>query len=208
MPDIFISKKEQKNEPEITGLDKTINPLSAFAPGPAGVRFENQEEEEKIVLLLRMHWLTNVPWVILAIILLLAPLVLRFFPLISFLPPRYQLASLILWYLLLAAFVFERFLTWFFNVYIITDERIVDIDFYNLLYKEVSDAKIDKIQDITYKMGGAIRAIFNFGDVFIQTAGTELNFEFRAVPRPDRVVKILQELRTQEEIEALEGRIR
>lgn len=201
MPDLYISKKEQKNEPEITDIDKTINPLS-------GVRFENQEEEEKIVLLLRMHWLTNVPWVILAIILLLAPLALRFFPLISSLPPRYQLASLILWYLLLAAFVFERFLTWFFNVYIITDERIVDIDFYNLLYKEVSDAKIDKIQDITYKMGGAIRAIFNFGDVFIQTAGTELNFEFRAVPRPDRVVKILQELRTQEEIEALEGRIR
>lgn len=201
MPDIFISKKEQKNEPEITDIDKTINPLS-------GVRFETQEEEEKIVLLLRMHWLTNVPWVILAIILLLAPSVLRFFPLISSLPPRYQLASLILWYLLLTAFVFERFLTWFFNVYIITDERIVDIDFYNLLYKEVSDAKIDKIQDITYKMGGAIRAIFNFGDVFIQTAGTEPNFEFRAVPRPDRIVKILQELRTEEEIEALEGRIR
>ena len=52
-----------------------------------------------------------------------------------------------------------------FNVYIVTDERIIDIDFYNLIYKEVSDANIDKIQDVTYKMGGVVRTLFNYGDV-------------------------------------------
>ena len=39
------------------------------------------------------------------------------------------------WYLILAAFIFEEFLGWFFNVNIITDERIVEVDFHNLIYR-------------------------------------------------------------------------
>ena len=102
----------------------------------------------------------------------------------------------------------ESFLTWFFNVYIVTDERIIDIDFYNLIYKEVSDANIDKIQDVTYKMGGVIRTLFNYGDVMVQTASEVPNFEFLAVPKPDKVAKVLQDLRIEEQQEAIEGRVR
>lgn len=218
MPDIYVAKEhdggaEEKKTEETPALEalkkeRTANPLATFSPSPAGVRFETQDREEEIVLILRMHWVTNIPWIVLAIVLIVAPLILRSFPLIDFLPVRYQLMSILMWYLLVTAYIFEQFLTWVFNAYIITDERIVDIDFYNLLYKEVSDAKIDKIQDVTLKMGGVVRAILDFGDVYIQTAGTQPNFEFRAVPKPSRVVRILQELRTQEEIEALEGRAR
>ena len=136
------------------------------------------------------------------------PLILRFFPLLAFLPFRYQMMAVIIWYLLTIAFIFEQFLGWLFNVNIITDERIVDIDFYSLLYKEVSDCKIDQIQDVTYKMGGVTRAMFNYGDVFIQTAAERPQFEFLAVPKPDRVAAILRDLVTEEEKERLEGRIR
>ncbi|MFZ5365850.1 MAG: hypothetical protein ACOZBZ_00975 [Patescibacteria group bacterium] len=209
MPDIYVAKKEQESERVKEQEEKQItNPLSAFVQNPVGVRFETQEEEEKIILLLRKHWITNVPWIILAIILLAAPLVLPYFPLLTFLPVRYQLMAVILWYLLVTAFVFEQFLTWFFNVYIVTDERVVDVDFYNLVYKQITEAKIDRIQDITLRLGGVVRALFNFGDVLIQTAGAEPNLEFEAVPNPDQVVKILQGLRTEEEVEALEGRVR
>ena len=116
--------------------------------------------------------------------------------------------AVIIWYLLTTIIIFERFLTWYFNVNIITDERIIDIDFNNLIYKEISDAKIDKVQDITYKMGGAIRTLFHYGDVYIQTAGTEPNFEFLAVPKPEQVVKILNQLREEEEKEFLDGRVK
>jgi hypothetical protein len=57
-------------------------------------------------------------------------------------------------------------------------------------------------------MGGAIRTIFNYGDVLVQTAGEVPNFDFLAVPNPDKVVKVLQELRIEEEIEKIEGRVR
>jgi membrane protein YdbS with pleckstrin-like domain len=202
-----VKAKEETKKTEIE-LEETTNPVAAFATKPVGIEFETQEREEEIILLLRKHWLTNVPWILLGGILIFAPLVLRWLPILAFLPTRYQLIGVIIWYLLTTIIIFERFLTWYFNVYIITDERVIDIDFHNLIYKEVADAKVDKIQDVTYRVGGAIRTLFHFGDVFIQTAGTEPNFDFLAIPKPEQVVRILNQLREEEEREFLEGRVR
>ena len=190
MPDIYISQKEQEEiettKTEITETEKT---------GPAGVRFENQEEEEKIILLLRRHWVTNVSWILLVVVLIFAPLILPYFPLLTFLPWRYQSMAIILWYLLVTAFIFEKFLSWYFNVYIVTDQRIIDYDFYNLLYKDTTEADIEKIQDVSAKMRGVAQVIFNFGDILIETAGAIPNLEFEQVPNPTSVAKIIHELR-------------
>ncbi len=184
------------------------NPLAAFAAFPAKVAFETQEKNEPVVLLLRRHWIVNLPWMSLGVLMIFTPLASLFIPIISFLPPRFQLVFMILWYLLTLAFIFEKFLGWFFNVFIVTDERVIDVDFYSLTYKEISEAGLDKIQDITYRVGGVIRSIFDFGTVAIQTAGEVPNIEFEDVPYPAQVVRILNELIVQEEQEMLDGRAR
>jgi membrane protein YdbS with pleckstrin-like domain len=186
----------------------THNPLSAYCYYPENVNFETREKEEKIVLLMRKHPITNLRWILISILMVLAPSLLGFFPFVESVPANFRLIGVLGWYLITTAFVLENFLTWFFNVYIVTDERIIDIDFHNLIYKEVSDAEIERIQDVTYKMGGVARTVFNYGDILVQTASEVPNFEFLAVPYPDRVVKILQDLRIEEKQEALEGRIR
>lgn len=207
MPDIFVnptlSPREKHKAP-----GHTHNPLAAYYYLPDNVNFETKEREEEIILFLRKHPITLLPKALFAVLMILAPSILSIFPILSFLPSNFQLIVVLGWYLITIAFVLESFLTWFFNVYLITDERIVDIDFYNLIYKEVSDANIDKIQDVTYKMGGVVRTLFNYGDVLIQTASEVPNFEFLAVPRPDKVATVLQDLRIEEEQEKLEGRIR
>jgi membrane protein YdbS with pleckstrin-like domain len=98
------------------------------------------------------------------------------------------------WYLLIAAFVFTRFLGWFFNVGIVTDKRIVDIDFFGLLYKEITSADLNKIQDVSQQQVGAIRALFDFGDIFVQTASETAKIEFEAVPHPARVIDLIDNL--------------
>ncbi len=228
MPDIFISRDTTKTKEKSSTSSKTVqarvvpkiktqieespghthNPLAAYCYLPDSVDFENKDSEERVVLLLRKHPITNLSWISIAILMLLAPLLLTFFPIIAFLPANFQFVVVLGWYLITTAFVLESFLTWFFNVNIITDERIVDIDFYNLIYKEISDANIDRIQDVTYKMGGVIRTIFNYGDVHIQTAAEVPTFDFLAVPKPDQVSRILQQLRIEEEQEKIEGRVR
>jgi len=204
MPDIFVAKKK----PVKTSPPQKTNALAAFIKKPKNINFETQEKKEEIVLFLRRHWITNVPWVLVIVLMLVAPVFLRFFPLLDFLPGRFQFITLIGWYLLTTAVVFEKFLSWLFNVNIITDERIVDIDFPSLLYREISSAKIDQVQDISTKVGGFIRSLFNYGDVLIQTAGTEPEICFEAVPRPGQVAKILNQMMLEEEQEKIEGRVR
>jgi uncharacterized membrane protein YdbT with pleckstrin-like domain len=217
MPDIFINPPEEKKEAKTPfprekhkAPGHTHNPLTAYGYLPDKVNFETRESEEKVILLLRQHPITLLPKTLVTALMILAPSILSIFPILSFsrLPPNFQFIAVLIWYLATTAFVIQSFLPWFFNVYIVTDERVVDIDFYNLVYKEVSDANIDKIQDVTYKMGGVVRTLFNYGDVLIQTASEVPNFEFLAVPKPDKVAKILQDLRIEEEQEKLEGRIR
>ena len=210
MPDVFVSKEDQAKEQKAMAPDTAAQstgdkerdlkserppfPFRSYFYKPCRVRFDGQQKDEEILLLLRRHLITNIPWIIIAILLILAPLVLPYFPIISFLPPNFQTVAVILWYLVTFAFILESFLIWFFNVSIVTTQRVVDIDFLNLLYKEVSDLELNRIEDVTYKMGGGIRTIFNYGDVFIQTASEIPNFEFLAIPKPDEVVELLHKL--------------
>ncbi len=175
---------------------------------PKRVHFETQEAKEKIILLLRQHWFTQVGWVLAAAALLFIPILFNVIPIIDFLPANYRFMTVLVWYLLVIAFVYEQFLSWFFDVWLITDERVIDIHFSNLLYKQVSEAKIDNIEDVTYNQGGVIKALFDYGNVSLQTAAEQRLFEIKNVPHPNRVVQVLNELKLEEEQEKLEGRSR
>lgn len=215
MPEIFNAKDKKGlgNDYKTVAerLGKTSGRRRAFSSFfvlPGKVRFETQEQQEKVILLLRQHWATQIGWLLAALALIFLPLALNWVPLLDFLTAGYQLMALVIWYLLLLAFVYEKFITWVFHVFIITDERIIDINFTNLLHKEVSEAKIDNIEDVTYTQGGVSRAVFDFGDVACQTAAEQRQFVMENVPRPNRVVKILNELKLEEEHEKIMGRVR
>jgi len=199
-----ILEKEKSIDPNV----HLKRPLAAFSFHPDGIDFETRESEEKVILFLRQHPIVNIPWILITTLMIIAPSFVTNFELLQSIPPNFKFVFLLLWYLITIAYSYEKFLTWFFNVYIVTDERIVDIDFYNLIYKEVSDAKIDRIQDVTYNMGGVVRTLFNYGNVYIQTASEVPNFEFMAVPKPDKVVRVLQDMQMEEEQEKIEGRVR
>lgn len=210
MPDIFVSAKKSPIK-KVLYKDfprEAHNPLGSIVYCPENLKFETMDNEEKVVLFLRKHPITNLGWILMSILLFSAPSLVSLTSILNGVPDNFKFVFFLIWYLVSIAYVLESFLTWFFNVYIVTDERIVDIDFYNLIYKEVSDANIDKIQDVTYKMGGVVRTLFNYGDVLIQTASEVPNFEFLAVPYPDKIAKILQDLRIEEQQEAIEGRVR
>lgn len=214
MPDIYVAPKKEELKKKTT--KKVVKPtkkrkassLAAFISKPTNLRFETQERKEEIVLLLRRHLITNVSWLAMTSIAALLPLPIVGFVSLDFIPAPYRLIITFVWYLFTFAFAFEKFLSWFFNVNIITDERIVDIDFPSILYKDISETKIDQVQDVSVKVGGFIRSLFNFGDVLIQTAGTVPEICFDAVPNPEQVSKILNELILEEEQEKLDGRVR
>lgn len=197
MPDIFISKPALKPtfpEKPLKRPKLGRHLLTALAFKPKAISFETQRKKEEIILLMRRHWITNLGWLLLTLLLILLPLFFSLFPLFQILPTRFKLMAIPIWYLLTFAFFLENFLNWYFNVYIVTDERVIDIDFYSLIYKEISDARIEKIQDVTYSMGGLFRVLFNYGNILIQTAAEHPVFEFDAIPKPAWVAQKINEV--------------
>lgn len=207
-----INKKEKIN-PNVKFRDrikeilgKTSNPLSAFLVQPKVFKFEEQDLDEEILLVLRPHWFTNVSWILLTIVLLIIPTFLL--PYLSGLAANQRFIFTLFYYLATFVFAFEKFLSWYFNIFIITDERVIDISFSNLLVKKFSEAKLSMIQDVTSKVIGLAPTMFNYGTVLIQTAAEIPEIDFNNVPNPEKVIKVLQQLRQEEEQETLEGRIR
>lgn len=197
MPDVFVSPENegQKTMPEAIPGKGNRNLFSAFNLYPENINFETKEEEEKIILMLRQHPILNLKWIVISIILFLLPAFSQKTGLFSSLPPGYYLIIVLTWYLVTVAYAIEGFFGWYFNVFFVTTRRVIDVDFFNLIDKRVSDAEIEKIQDVSYSTSGPMGTTLNFGDVLIQTASEipELNFE--RVPNPERVAKILDDLR-------------
>ncbi len=203
------SKKRSVNEYSETINHEPIarNPLTAFAAKPDKVRFDSQLDEEEIVLMLRRHPVTQVKKIAIIVIALFLPLLIFSGDMLGFLTPKLKIAAIVGWYVLVTSFSLEAFLVWFFNVFIVTDERIIDVDFLSLIYKNVSSAKIDSIEDITVATGGVLASLVDFGTVYIQTAGENPELQFEEVPQPAKVARALNELILEEEREKIEGRV-
>ncbi len=177
--------------------------LSAFLAFPDGVKFQGETDDEKIVLLHRQHLITTAPSILLVALLYLAPFIL--FPIFfsyNFLPDLsagYKFILTLFWYFSVSTYGLLRFLSWYFNVYIVTNERVVDVDWYSLTYKRVTNAQISKIQNTTLVTSSVLESIFDFGNIHIETAGNDENIEFEKIPHPALVKKKIDELMQKEE---------
>lgn len=177
--------------------------LAAFCAYPDGITFSGEEDNEEIILLLRAHIITNVRWALTTLGLVVLPIIL--IPLFgSFgLPVGSGTVFVVIlaWYLGIFTYAFINFLYWYFNVYIVTDERVIDVDWYSVIYRKVSSAQISHIEDVSASQGGVFAGVFDYGNVNIQTAAEEENFEFTDVPHPQLVAKKIEELMQIEDTE-------
>lgn len=179
----------------------------SFALCPKNMKVSFTEKQEKVILILRQHPVVYWKKILILLIMFLAPLFSFSLPGLNFFSTNHFIASYLVWYLVIFGFSLELFLLWYFNIYIITDERCIDVDFVNLLNRNISSTKIETIQDFTVEKSGFTSLLFNYGTIFIQTAASKNEFDFHNIPNPQTVSKLLNELILEEEREKLEGRV-
>ena len=200
MPDIFTANPQPETPGAIPALAPRTHHFASFSENPNGVHFEHQEKDEHILLFLRKHFITNLTWIISVIALLILPFIINILlPLTGFssiFPPpnNFFLIFILFYYLVIVTYGFIQFITWYYTISIVTQKRIVDIDFSDVVFHDVAVTKLNLIEDTNYTQIGFIHTLFNFGDVFVQTAGEKLHFDFLSVPNPTRVVNIIQNL--------------
>jgi hypothetical protein len=202
MRDIYVAseQKGKKKNPQIVGgiNEPPMNILSAFSKDPKGISFQDQRRNESIILFLRPHFLTNLSWMLFTILLILL------FPVITILLPILRMNFLsspivvhflpvyaIFYYFIVFSYAFTSFLTWFYNIFLVTPDRIIDINYFDIVIHEVSETKLNQIEDVHYDQTGFIPTLFNYGDIFAQTAGEQKNFEAYSVPRPKEATSVI-----------------
>ena len=89
---------------------------------------------------------------------------------------------------------FTAFLDYYLDLWVVTDERILDIDQEGVFLRKVSELALHNIQDVHVEVKRVFATLFNFGTIEVQTAGAEQRFEFDGIPDPQKVSRQILEL--------------
>lgn len=99
-----------------------------------------------------------------------------------------------LYELTILVLLFLHFFNWFFDIWIVTDERIVDIDQEGVFSRKIGELALHNVQDVVVEKKGVLATMFDFGKITVETAGAKEEFSFAGLPDPDTVSKKILEL--------------
>jgi energy-coupling factor transporter transmembrane protein EcfT len=149
--------------------------------------------DERVILEIRRHWFVLFSQTIFLAILIFIPIALIFFPTVG---ARIWSSSILLsitifvfgfWFLLVWILFFIFWTDYYLDVWVLTSRRIIDIEQHQLFHREVSEFRLDRIQDITIDVRGILPTLLHFGDIHVETAGETQKFIIKIVPHPDKI---------------------
>lgn len=162
--------------------------------------FQGQRENEELLRIIHRHWFNIfLQYVGVGCTALILIIIFSVLPQIAptttdALPPAFLAFLLNTFLLFLWLYSFLIWVDYYFDVWIITSERIVNIEQKGLFNREVSELQFSRIQDVTSVVDGFIPTILNFGDVYVQTAAEEERFVFRQIPDPYTIKDMVMQL--------------
>src|SRR3989344_6033750 len=80
------------------------------------------------------------------------------------------------------------------NMYVITNERLIDVERRGVFDRIVSEVPLSNIHDVSFRMSGPLGMLLRIGTITVRTIGGATNFEWRWVRRPDEVREMLIEI--------------
>lgn len=174
-----------------------------------GKLFPNQKTDEKVFLLIRKHWFCYITFFIMAVLMLIPPIALFSFwsydP--NFFSPDVKFVLVLLaciYFLSSLGLQLYGFINYYYDINIVTDQRIVDISQVGLFKRQISELHLHQVQDVKANVDGFFQTYLNFGDLVIQTAGEVRNFYFQTIPNPYKVAKTIIDL-NEKHLKSLDG---
>lgn len=153
--------------------------------------FEGQHQKEEIIVVIHRHWYALF-W---PVVKLFAGLVLVFivFRLAGFWS-TFSWYIFFIWLIIGGIYILINWFNWYRDRYIITSERVVNLQQKGLFSRSVFEAPYENIQDLSYEINGFMATILRFGNVRVQTAGTKEGIILEQVAQPrklkSKIVKI------------------
>lgn len=152
--------------------------------------FAGQEPGEEVILIIRRHYFTVLlPLSVLTLFALLPPIISAYFgaklEALALLPLAAFLACL--YYLVLWLLAFHILAFYALNTVVITSRRLIENEQHRFFDRKVSELQIYRVQDVSVHVAGLIETLFSYGEIAVQTAGSEREFTFSKIAHPERV---------------------
>lgn len=159
------------------------------------------KDEGEIVIFVRRHWASFLGQFILSSVMLVIPtiiLVLIYFlakGIFHGLTLNFLVLFFSIYYLIAITFAFISWLSFYYDIYIVTRSEIVDIVQEGFFGRKISQLSLLRVQDVSSTIRGILPTLFAYGDVLVETAGEQTdNFLLKAIPNPQEVCAKIMEL--------------
>lgn len=154
----------------------------------------NQKPGEHVVLFLRRQWFAWASIIAAFVLMMAIPAgVAAFFwdrlavwlghPIVG---PLIMVAASV-YVLSLWLFSFLEFTDFYLDTWIVTNDRIINVEQHGLFSRKASELHMGAVQDVTSGIVGIVRTFFDYGTVLVQTAAEHTQFVFKDVEHPEKV---------------------
>lgn len=165
------------------------------------IDFPDKEKGEEIIIIARRHWALFWGHFFIYVIYFLIPIIVlilvsnflisglsefTFFPLI--------ILGISLYYIFWWFLFFKSWVDYYFDAWIITGRRLIDINQKGFFNHTVAELRLDKIQDITVEIKGFFPSIFNYGTIKVQTASDIQLFAVEEISKPEKIKNLILNL--------------
>ena len=161
------------------------------------------ESDEKVITTVRKHWF--IITIELGIIILFGLVPVFLFMFVLSLPPQSSIVDffqtntplitfgLATWLLMSTMAATTAWTSYYLDLWILTDRRIILIDQVSYFNRKVSNFRLERLQDINVTISGLIPTLLNYGTLRAQTASaSENNFISYNLPDPRGLQSLIQ----------------
>ena len=150
--------------------------------------FADQFEDEEVLFVFRKHPVVMRRGLILGMLAILLGTIPALFD------PRYSVYFIGLGAgMLLGLIVYlPSWISWYFSMFIVTDQRLIQITQKGMFNRTVVDMKLGQIQMVNYQVAGLQETLLGFGTIMMQTLVGDL--VIHEIPHPAKIQKKVLEI--------------
>lgn len=160
-----------------------------------------EDENEPILIFLHRHIISFLIPAGIFIVLTLLPLFFKMvisqdsFALSISLDARLLITIFVsMYYLMLVGYLFGEWISYYYDILIVTKSTVIDIKQNNLFNREITHLHLRQVEDISSEVKGFLPTIFNYGDIIVQSAGAQEHTVIQAIPKPQKVAAMILQL--------------
>ncbi len=167
------------------------------------LKLPDLEKDERVITIVWHHWFVFFKELVGLALLFVLPFILIPFVVSMFIGQNIEVGgaptNLVVffsafWALVIWNVLFTRWTDFYYDVWIITNWRIIDIDQQGLFRRNISSIlNLDHIQDIQTTVVGIIKTVLDYGNIEVQTAAAKREFIFEDVAHPRQVEKMVRD---------------